>query len=170
MERREGGVALAGRRLLAAGIDGLAALLLAVLLAPATGRWFAARAAVALRIGEPGTVWTGGWPLALGAVGDLVYGLPLTLTLILLAEPLTGWTPGRARLGLALRSGSRWTRFAVKGVGGWGLALALAAGSWPWTVAAAAATAVALLGAAPLLLGRRPLHDVLAGAETVRAR
>jgi len=163
-------VALTGRRLLAAGIDGLAALLLAVLLAPATGRWFAARAVDALRVGEAGSLWTGGWPLVLGAVGDLAYGLPFTLALILLAEPLTGWTPGRARLGLALRGGSRWTRFAVKGVGGWGLAAALAAGSWPGTVTAAAAAAVALVGMAPLLLGRRPLHDVLAGAETVRSR
>jgi len=161
-------VALAGRRALACCIDALTALLLGLLLAPTAGRALAARAVTALRIGEPGSPWTGGWPMALGAVGDLVYGLPLTLTLVLLAEPLTGWTPGRARLGLAVRGGRPWVRFLVKGAGAWGLTLALLLGSWTGVVAAAAATAVVLFGTLPLLLGRRPLHDRLSGCETVR--
>lgn len=163
-------MALTLRRLAAAAVDALLALLLAVLLAPTAGRWLAGRAALALRVGEPGSPWTGGLPLALGAVGELTYGLPLALTLVLLAEPLAGRTFGHARTGLAPQGGRPWLRFAVKGLGAWGPTLALASGSWPATAAAAALGAIALAGAAPLLAGGRTLHDALAGTRIVLLR
>lgn len=164
-----------GRRLAAATVDGAATALLTVALSRSTGRFFAERAVVALRLDDPDGPWKGPVPLLLGAVGELSYGLPLAALLILGAEFVSGLTPGKALLGLGVTgpdggpaaTGRRLLRLAIKGIGAWGLALALLVGRWPAVLAAAAAGCVLSIGCLPLFGGRSPLHDVLSGTTVV---
>ncbi len=77
-------------------IDGVLAFVLALLLASTVGRWWAGLAADILRIGEPGSVWQGGWAMTLGAAGNVVFGFPFAVLLVQLSRPIAGATPGRA--------------------------------------------------------------------------
>jgi len=160
------------RRFGAGAVDALVALALALLLSESIGRWFAGRAVDALRIGRPDSLWTGGAPMVLGAAGDLVYGMPLALTLILSAEPLTLATPGKQVLGIRIvPADSRrrlFVRFLVKGLGAWAVTLSLAAGSWPATALAAGLGALGLVGCLPALFGRPALHDHASSMRVVR--
>lgn len=160
------------RRCAAAVVDGAAALLIALLTGSTLGHYFAARAVVTLRIGEPDSVWRGPLPLVLGAVGEIAYGLPLALVLVLLAEPLTGRTPGKALLGLDLHvrgdgragGGRLWLRFAVKASAPLLWMLALLTGRWEIAAAGAVAAAAVLAGGAGGLVGGGSLHDLAAGS------
>lgn len=178
MERFQGSLALeaspatGSRRIMAGIIDCVVALMLGLMLTGTAGRWFASQAVSALRIGQPDSLWTGAGPMALGAVGDLVYGLPFALTLILLAEPLTGSTPGKGLMRLAIAPsagfGRRALRFLFRGVGAWSLTLAIASGSWPLTVASCVASVLSILGMVPAAFGRLALHDRLSNTFVVR--
>lgn len=84
-------------RAVAAGLDAAAAFALSIVLAPSVGIFFARRAVVTLRIGEPGTLWRGPVPLMIGIFGEVFYLLPLTISLVWLLDPLTGACDARAQ-------------------------------------------------------------------------
>ena len=164
------------RRLLAALADGGLAVVLAWLLAPSSGRWFAERSIVMLNIGDPGTLWVGPLPLLLALLGPFVYGLPFAAALLLLAEPLFGAGPGHRLLRLEPRAadgarppaGARWSRFLLKSSGPWLLTLGLVSGFWPLgALAVAAQLAFALGGLAAWGPARRALHDRWTGTTVV---
>ena len=126
-------IRLFARRCAASAVDGAAALLLALLMGRTLGPFFASRAVITLRIDDPESLWKGPIPMVLGIVGEVAYLLPLTLTLILLAEPLTGRTPGKAVTRLVLSPNddmTRWRRFAAKGSGPLLCVLGLLIGRW----------------------------------------
>ena len=77
-------------------IDGALAFILALLLASTVGRWWAGLAADILRIGEPESLWQGGWAMTLGAAGNVVFGFPFAVLLVQLSRPIAGATPGRS--------------------------------------------------------------------------
>ncbi|MFH1865687.1 MAG: RDD family protein [Candidatus Eisenbacteria bacterium] len=167
-----------GIRLLAAVLDSLLGLIVALLLAATTGRWFAGRSVVMLSIGSPDTFWRGPMPMLLGILGPLVYGLPFALLLVLLPEALLGAGPGKWALrlrvadesGAPARARSLRLRWAVKCVGLWGMALALVLGKSPAAFAALAATAVVLAGFIAAAGPRRlALHDRLSGTAVFPA-
>jgi hypothetical protein len=103
-----------------------------------------------------------------------VYGVPAAATLLLLAEPVFGASPGKLACGLAVRGrggasavrSRRWRRFLVKTSPAWSATAALVLGSWALALVAAG-TAVLLGGAILVALARgRPLpHDAAAGTE-----
>ena len=159
------------RRAAANVIDAALALLLACLLAGSTGRWFAARAVDALRIGLPDSAWTGGMPMLLGALGTIVYGLPLAAFMILLSEPLTGSTPGQRAAGVHTTGSVRSSRerFLLKSSGAWLLVLGLASGSWTVLRLTALPAAIVLIGMIPALFGAPALHDILSKTRMVNS-
>jgi hypothetical protein len=163
----------AWRRGLAAAVDGGVALVLAALLASTTGMYFAERAAVTLRVGQPGSPWKGVVPMLLGAMSPLAYGSAFALLLVWSMEALFATSPGKLlwRAEIVPRRGGRgrlWARFAIKASGAWLLCLAFVAGMWPLAALAVLAGAAVLLGACAVPFGRRAPHDVLAGT-TLRA-
>jgi len=133
-----------------AAIDGLVGLCGALAFSSTIGMYFARRAVVTLRIGEPGTWWTGPLPMVLGAVGEVVYVLPLACGCVWLVEPLTGATIGQRVTGV--RAGSvdarppsrsrLWLRHVLLAAGFWGWTAALVSGRWQ---IAAAGTLVSIL-------------------------
>jgi hypothetical protein len=139
------------------------------------GTFFARRAVVMLKIDEPGSIWKGPVPLMLGAIGDLVYLLPLAL-LVTWSLDLTGSTIAKRLLGLQVRdahgmrpSASRsWSRSALRTVGLWGCTLALIVGRWELAAAAIAAWLVVIAGML-LALGPASLawHDRVTGTSVV---
>jgi len=149
------------RRAAAALVDLACGGLLATLLARTTGLYFAERAVVTLRIGEPGTLWQGPLPMVLGIFGELVYGLPFALAVVALAGAAIGVSPGRAACGLEVRGADgralsrlrRLGRSLVTTAGLWLLVAALAAGSGAVAVVGALVTAAILVDGA---LGLRP--------------
>ncbi len=163
------------RRWAAAALDAALALLLAVLVSDTVGRFFAARAAAVLRIGEPGTFWRGPLPLVLGLLGNIVYVLPATVLLVQAGELVGMTTPGKALLGLAVRQDSpavRWWRRWFLKVGGPLLMTAgLLTGFLPLLVAGTVLAAFAVAGFLLVFTGggRRALHDRLAGTAVTRA-
>lgn len=165
------------RRVLAAFVDAGIGLLVALLLTETSGHYFASRAAETLRIGMEGTLWRGPIPLALGVVGRVSYGLPFALCVVLLAEPLTGRSPGKALLGLRVttrhgeraRPTPRWKRFVAKTLPLWGLTFAWVLGAWPLAALSVVAGAVVVAGCMPLLAPRSSaLHDRVAGTRVQR--
>lgn len=161
----------------AAAIDIALALGLAVLLAPTMGRFFAARAVVTLRIGDPSSLWSGPLPLILGTFGEIVYALPFTLLLAWLVGPITGATSGEriTRLRICDTSGrpasrtAHWLRCAIETSGMSGWTLALLTGLWPIAVAASIAWAAIVAGTFATLAPRgRALHDRLSGTMVCR--
>ena len=159
-------------RSLAALIDFGIGFAAALALSSTVGVFFARRAVVTLRIGQPGTLWQGPLPLLLGIFGEVVYLLPLTLVASWAIEPLTGATLGKRILGLRVvfpdgRPPSRqalWQRWSVQTAGLWGWTLALIAGSWVVAVLASIAAAVVLVGGLGAIgPGSRALHDRLSG-------
>ena len=86
--------------MLGVGIDAALVLVLTGLLAPSTGLWCAERAVLALRIGEAGSPWTGVAPMLLGMAGEITYGWPVAVV-ILITVPLAffGVSPGRLLTG-----------------------------------------------------------------------
>lgn len=164
-------------RTIAALIDGAAGAAAAYLLSTPLGLFFARRAVVTLRIGEPDTFWQGPIPMVLGAFGEFVYLLPFTLLVAWWLDPLSGATLGKRALGLRVRttegtpaSGARLaTRAVVQTVGVWGWTLALLLGRWE--LAAVATTAgIAVLAGTLGALGRdrMALHDHLTGTSVCR--
>jgi hypothetical protein len=165
------------RRLAACAADGAAGLLLAGLLAPVTGRVCAARVVVMFRIDSPQSLWKGPVPMLLGNVGDLAYGFPLALLLLLAAGALLGASPGEALLRLrvagagdgAAGAGRRWLRLLLLAAPLWLWNLALVAAAWQLAAASAGAFALLALGWLPVLAGGRAFHDRLAGTRVVAA-
>ena len=161
----------AARRALASGIDVTLALLLAVLLTSSSGAYFARRAVVTLRIGRPGTWWTGTLPMLLGAISPLAYGFAFALLLVWAMEPLFATSPGKLLLQSEIavpcgnRAGRLWLRFAVKTSGAWLLCVALVSGRWPLACAAVLAAAVLSLGFLAVPFGGLALHDRVAGTR-----
>jgi uncharacterized RDD family membrane protein YckC len=148
-------------------------------LSSTVGMWFAERAVVTLRIGEPGTLWRGPIPFVLGAVGEVVYGLPFAALLVGGLDPLTGRTPGKRLVGLRVRRADgapaelprRASRWAIQAVGFWGWTLALIAGRWEIAALATAAVAIVIAGMlAALGPHSRALHDRASGTVVVRSR
>lgn len=163
-------IGLFARRCAAAAVDGAVSLLLALLMSTTLGDLFARRAVIALRIGEPDTLWTGPLPMALGLLGGIVYLLPLTLLLTWLAEPLTGRTPGHALLRLEIHGTKRWTRYLFKAAGPLLLVSGLLAGRWEPLIAGIAAS---ILMSAGFLAGAprgSTLHDRAAGTRLTKER
>jgi hypothetical protein len=157
-------------RALAAAVDAVVGLGLAILLASSTGTYFAERAVATLHIGSPGTRWTGPVPLVLGAISPLAYGAPFAFLLVGLMEPLFATSPGkllfRGEIVPATPDARRRRlcgRFAIKAAPAWLACGALVTGQWPVALASAVAAAVVLLGCAPLVAARPPLHDRVAG-------
>ena len=95
---------LRARRFVAAGIDSLLATGLAFLLVDTAGHFWAERAVVALRVGEPDSLWKGGLPLVLGLLGTLVYGWPFARWLVGMTEAAFGHSPGKWLAGITVRS------------------------------------------------------------------
>jgi hypothetical protein len=160
---------LAIRRVMANAIDLLVGLVLGLALSNTiVGFFFASRAVVMLRIGAADTIWKGPIPMILGMLGPFVYGLPFAILLVLLAEPLTGTSPGKALLGLTIvPSGDgipsrrqRWRRAIVKATPCWGLTAALLTGSWVLALIVSIAT-VALLAnvVVSCFTAIRPVHE-----------
>lgn len=164
-------------RALAAAIDAVLALGVALALSSTLGEWFAERAVVTLRIGQPGTWWRGPIPLVLGVFGEVVYGLPFAGLLVWSLAAQTGGTLGKRLLGLRVRDAGggpavatqRLGRTAILTVGLWGSTLALVAGSWQLALVACSAAAIVLLGTFTALgPAARALHDRLSGTVVVR--
>ena len=107
-----------GRRAGAFVVDLFLAAVLATLLRSTVGEWFAHRAVDALAIGEPDTLWRGGVPMVLGAVGNWFYGLPFAMLLLQAPRLLLGTTPGRALVRIPV---DRDRRRAVLALSSWGL-------------------------------------------------
>ncbi len=157
-------------RAVAAAIDAMAGVATAILLSSSLGVFFARRAVVMLRIGDPETLWKGPVPLMLGVVGEVVYLLPFALFLAWILDPLTGATIGKRVMGMRVcdpdgRPSSRqarWRRSAIQTAGLWGMAVALVAGRWEMAVLA---TFVGVVMVAGSLLALGPaslaLHDRL---------
>lgn len=164
-------------RSVASLLDWIVTLGLATLLTSTTGTYFARRAVVMLHVGQPGSPWKGLIPMLLGAVSTVAYGVPFALLGVLLMEAFFGTSPGKLlfRREIVSSSVSRnralWVRFAVKTSGAWLFCLGLVSGWWPLAVVAVAATAAVLSSALPLAVGRRTLHDRIAGTVVIpRAR
>ena len=102
------------------------------------GFFFASRAVVLLKIGNPDTLWKGPIPMIMGILGPFVYVLPLSILLIFMIEPLTGASPGKRILRLriiqedneVLSKKKLWYRSAIKASCFWGLVAALLFGNW----------------------------------------
>jgi hypothetical protein len=166
-------------RAAAATIDAALGFGLALALSSSLGAYFARRAVVALRIGEPGTWWHGPIPMALGIFGEVVYLLPLTLLVVLAVEPFLGTTVGKAILGLEVGGevdepvprARLWVRWATKGAGFWGWTVALLSGSWQVAALATGAAAAVAVGTLPALgPGRAALHDRITGTSVLRRK
>lgn len=162
----------AARRLAAGLIDIGIGIVSALLLSSTLGMFFARRAVVMLRIGEPGTWWQGPVPLMLGVMGEVVYLLPVTLWLAWLVEPLTGATIGKRAFGLRIcsdaglpaESAALWSRSLVQTSGLWLITLGLLVGRWELAAVGVFALVVMTLGSLGAV-GRtgRALHDRLTG-------
>jgi hypothetical protein len=105
------------------------------------GVFFARRAVVMLRIGEPGTLWKGPIPMMMGIAGTFVYALPLAFLLVALVEPITGASPGKMMFRVRPSSGEsaassreRWRHAIIAATPWWGLTAALLFGSWQLAV------------------------------------
>jgi uncharacterized RDD family membrane protein YckC len=165
------------RRAAAAAVDAALGCAVCLLFAKSAGVFFARQAFVTLRIGQPGTWWTGPVPLVLGMFGEVVYFLPFALFLAWLLDPLSGATLGKRLLGIRVRAangteaslGRRFTRTVVETVGLWGWTVAILLGSWQLVVLAFASGSVVLAGTL-LALGRPglTLHDRLTGTCVYR--
>ena len=164
-------------RAAAAIIDTGVGFVVSLVLASNIGTFFAHRAVVTLRIGDADTLWKGPLPMMLGAVGEVVYLLPLALLVAWLLDPLTGATVGKRLLRLRVRDAGchptsrqrRWCRSALQTVGLWGWTLALLSGRWGIAVLASIAGSVVLIGSL-LALGRASLalHDRLSRTSVCR--
>lgn len=121
-----------GIGLAAGAIDIFFGLILCHFLQLFLGYYFASRAVVTLRIGQPGTIWNGPIPWVMGMFGNYVYTIPFALFLIFLPEAIWGWTIGKKMLGLRVKGTlkQRALRFLIKTSGFWGMTLALVIGSW----------------------------------------
>lgn len=157
-------------RAAAAGIDAVVGVAATLAMASTLGMFFARRAVVTLRIGEPGTLWKGPLPLMLGVFGEVVYLIPFTFLLVWILDPLTGATVGKRLFGLRVRQtdgkpASRptlWCRSALQTVGLWGWTLALLTGRWEPAALASPAAAVILVGSlAAIGPSSLALHDRL---------
>ena len=131
----------------------MVALVLGLMLSQSgVGIFFAERAVVMLRIGNPDTLWKGPIPMIMGYLGTFVYALPLAILLVMLIEPFIGASPGKMLLhlravsedGAAVPSADRWHRAAFEATPVLGLVIALLAGSWQIAVIACL-TGVALI-------------------------
>lgn len=160
----------------AGGTDAAVGFAASLVLAPSVGVFFARRAVVTLRIGDPDTLWQGPLPLMLGIVGEVVYLLPFTLLLAWLLDPLTGATVGKRLLGLRVRDAdgqpatrqTLWRRSAFQTVALWGWTLALVTGRWEIAVLASLAGGVMVMGTlAALGPASLALHDRV-GRTSVR--
>jgi uncharacterized RDD family membrane protein YckC len=164
-------------RAAAGGVDLAAGLAASLALAPSVGIFFARRAVVTLRIGDPDTLWQGPLPLLLGLFGEVVYLLPFTLLLAWLLDPLTGATAGKRLFGLRVRAHdgrpatrpTLWRRSAVQTVGLWGWTLALLTGRWEIAALASLAGGVVVAGSlAALGPASLALHDRLSRTSVRR--
>ena len=164
------------RRFAAASIDAVAVIVLGMLLANTAGDWAAARTGIVLRVAQPDTFWVGPLPMVLGAIGNLVYGLPLNLLLVLLPEAFEG--RGLGKLATRLRvtplapdgTTTVLRRRLLYKCAPCLLALASMLTLQLWLAVLAVAAAIVLfLGALPLLWDSPALHDRLAGTR-LRAR
>ena len=169
---------LFGRGFLGGALDLIAGALVALLLSGTLGRWFAERAVIMLSIGSPDTSWSGPVPMLLGIFGNLVYTMPFSLVIVLLAEALFGAGPGKWLLGMqvAARDGSpaparrRLLRWSVKCSGPALLLLALVSGEGLIAAVGVGALTAALAGFfVPLSTGRRALHDRVSGTAVTSA-
>ena len=164
-------------RAAAACLDAALGFALSLVLASSIGLFFARRAVVTLRIGEPDTLWKGPLPLMLGIIGEVVYLLPFTLLLVWILDPLTGATLGKRLLGLRVRDAEgqpiswqrRWYRTSVQTFGLWGWTLALLAGRWEIAALASLGGGVVLAGSV-VALGPKSLalHDRLSRTSVWR--
>ncbi len=171
-----------GFRILSSAIDLIFAVLLALPLSRTLGEWFAARAVVMLSIGSPDTLWTGPIPMALGAIGELVYVIPLAWLLVLVPEIFFGAGPGKWVLGIRILPATRVTlrsdhtplvsgfvRWVVKSAGLIAVTLALVLGSG---IAAVVAFGISVSVLAGFFVTVQPksdaLHDRLAGTTIAR--
>ena len=164
-------------RAAAASLDTGVGFAASLVLASSIGTFFAHRAVVTLRIGDPNTLWKGPLPLMLGAVGEVVYLLPFALFVAWVLDPLTGATVGKRLLGLRVRNADcqpasrkrRWFRSALQTVGLWGWTLALVTGRWEIAVLASLAGSVVFVGSL-VALGPTSfaLHDRLSRTSVCR--
>ena len=152
----------------AASVDAASSVGATLVLASTVGFFFARRAVVTFRIGEPDTFWKGPLPLMLGVIGEVVYLLPLMFYLVWLIEPLTGATLGKRLVGLRIgrvdglpaQPRSLWLRHALQTASFWGWTLALLAGRWE-IGALASVAGVAVFAGMCLAIGpaKAALHD-----------
>jgi hypothetical protein len=105
--------------------------------------------------------------------------LPLAFALIMLAEPLTGTSPGKRTFGLKIvpctdvppSSQWLWYRGAIKSTPFWGLVVALLSGSWIIALCSVILGFAVLCSVAltPFLPGN-PIHEILSHTRIVRIR
>lgn len=162
------------RRLVSALLDTAAALLLTGLLASTMGMYWAQRAMVTFRIGDPESPWKGIGPMLLGLTGPVAYGFAAGLVLVLLGEPMFGTSPGKLVTNTWIlpakesrgRRGPLVIRFLVKMSGPLLYCLALVAGRWEILPLAALAVLSVLVGECGLWMAKgRTLHDRAAGTS-----
>lgn len=166
-------------RAVAASVDAAVAFVGTLLLASSLGFFFAERAVVTLRIGQPGTWWKGPVPMMLGVVSTVSYLLPFVAAVVWSLDVWGGATLGKRLFGLRVRSADgrpmdvsrRLRRYAARTVFAWGWTLALLAGAWTLAVVATAGGVVAMAGCL-MALGpeSRALHDRVASTIVVRRR
>jgi uncharacterized RDD family membrane protein YckC len=149
----------------------------ALALSSTVGMYYARRAVVTLRIGEPDTFWQGPIPLMLGVVGEVTFLLPFTLFLAFGLDLLPGGSLGKRVFGLrivgaagsAATRGRRIARTFVKSIACWGVALSLVLGLWHLgAVTLGLGLVVAVGSLAALGPAGRTLHDRLSGTQVVR--
>ena len=133
------------------------------------GAWFAAGAAAALHVGQPGSPWTGVLPMLLGAVGTVTYSTPAAVVLLGLMEPLFGTSPGKILFRLYIVNPHPdapwrpWIRFACKTSGAGILCAAFALQSGPLAGAGVVVSLLALAGGSAALAGAGAWYDRVAG-------
>lgn len=162
------------RRLVSALLDLAAALLVTGLLASTMGMYWAQRAVVTFRIGDPESPWKGIGPMLLGLTGPVAYGFAAGLVLVLLGELMFGTSPGKLATNTWIltanktraRSGPLVIRFLVKLSGPLLYCLALATGRWEILLLAALAGVSVLVGGCCLWIANgHTLHDRAVGTS-----
>jgi hypothetical protein len=149
-------------------LDLLFILILTVLLTRFTGKYFARRSVVMLKLGSPEGIWRGTIPMIISAAGYFFFGLPFSTFLVFLPEAFIGASPSKLIFRMRILENSSLhphpknliLRFVIKSASAWGLVLALLFGSLSLAIAFTAIGAVIFIGCF-LALGssKRSLHD-----------
>lgn len=147
-------------------------ILLTILLSRFTGKFFARRSVLMLKIGSPNSLWKGPIPMIISAAGYFFFGLPFSGFIIFLPEAFFGASPGKMIFGIRVRKidGQKASlkllilRYALKTIGAWGLMVSLIVANMYLAAFSFVAGCLVLVGSL-LAIGpsKLTLHDRLVG-------